>query len=378
MAKIDEMIATAKSVDYPERKQFWQYFARLAEGNSNRLAQEDREALLEFAYEEADKLRQDILNTESYKVKDMIFTCEDCLLGMVMGLCPSPSQIPPEKLIKIRALTELVDGERRLEKTLDSIFGQSTITETDIKRVLYWARRSTDEYQKGKLFEGLVHYSKDISKLDSGAKQVMTDYIAAELDRLSDCGGEDAWNTLELMADISKHFGDERVRDALTRVLRLGRSHINVYAMDTLLSLGAEVPRPVIESLARDLEFADLTYSMLSQHGKTALFPAELATEEYLAKSDLVHWLTFPTELGQKPDEIEYIGKIRRLFKKEVFHVFKFRSDSQTLEEARQNKWLVGWSSNKGGTFSNFDELAPYERETVEKTLKQIRKKLIG
>ena len=40
-------------------------------------------------------------------------------------------------------------------------------------------------------------------------------------------------------------------------------------------------------------------------------------------------------------------------------------------EDELKNKWLVGWSSNEGGTFSNFDEFAPFEQETTEKTLKK-------
>lgn len=64
--------------------------------------------------------------------------------------------------------------------------------------------------------------------------------------------------------------------------------------------------------------------------------------------------------------------------RKEVFHVFRFRSDSDTLDEEKKNRWLVGWSSDEGGTFSNFDDFAPFENETPERALKLIGKKLIG
>ena len=148
--------------------------------------------------------------------------------------------------------------------------------------------------------------------------------------------------------------------------------------MDTLCCIGADIPQPVIEALALDLEYANTTYHNLCRQGKVALFPAEYATEEYLAKSDMVRWLTYPTELGKAPDEIVYIGKIKQMFKKEIFHVFKYRSDSDTLGDDLKNKWLVGWSSDEGGTFSNFDEFAPFEMESTQKTLKLIKKKLIG
>ena len=66
------------------------------------------------------------------------------------------------------------------------------------------------------------------------------------------------------------------------------------------------------------------------------------------------------------------------MFKKEVFYVFRFSSDSDTLDEEKKNKWLIGWSSNEGGTFSNFDDFAPFENEPPERALKLIKKKIIG
>ena len=82
--------------------------------------------------------------------------------------------------------------------------------------------------------------------------------------------------------------------------------------------------------------------------------------------------------MGCIPDEIEYVGKISYLFNKEVFQIFKYRSASENLNEELRNRWLIGWSSHRDGTFSNFDPYDEYEKETVEKTLKNIKRKLIG
>lgn len=378
MSKFNEMIAQMKTVDYAEKRQFWQYLAQMAERAKHQFSAEDKIALLNYAYEEAEAMLRAIPEAGSYKEKDLIFECEDFLMGVVMHLTGSADKIPQDKVIKLKALAELVNRERIIETTLDDVFAQPAITETDINRLLYWVRSTSDEYQKAKLFLGLAHYSRDISKLNEGAKQLLTDHIVSEASRLMQQNTGDAWNALELLADVSKHFPDGRMMTALTQLVQLGRNHINFYAVDSLYTLGAEVSRPVIEALARDLEYANLTYGMLQQHGKAALFPGDCTGEEYLAKSDLVHWLTFPTELGQAPDDIVYLGRIKQLFKKEVFHVFKFRSNSDTLEEAQKNKWLIGWSSNEGGTFSNFDEFAPFEHESTEKALKLIKKRIIG
>lgn len=378
MSKFNEMIAQMETVGYAEKRQFLQYLAQMAERAKHQFSADDTAALLSYVYEEAEQMLRAIPEAGSYKEKDLIFECEDFLMGLVMHLSGSPSNIPEDKLIILKALAELVDKERHIERTLDSVFSQDSISEADINRLLYWVRSSTDEYQKSKLFLGLAHYSQDISKFNTGARQIMTDYLLSELRRLMELDTADTWNALELLADVCKHFGDTRVVTALTNLLQFGHHHINFYAVDSLFALGADVSQSVIHALAQDLEYANLTYSVLQRYGKTERFPENCTTEEYLAKSDLVHWLTFPTELGKVPDEIVYIGRIKQLFKKEVFHVFKFRSDSDTLGDELKNKWLIGWSSNEGGTFSNFDEYALFEKATIDATLKNIKKKLIG
>ena len=70
-------------------------------------------------------------------------------------------------------------------------------------------------------------------------------------------------------------------------------------------------------------------------------------------------------------------GKVKYFFKKDVYHVFKFMSDSDNLGDDLKNKWLIGWSSVEGGTFSNFDEYALFEKASVKKTLKNIKKKFL-
>ena len=56
----------------------------------------------------------------------------------------------------------------------------------------------------------------------------------------------------------------------------------------------------------------------------------------------MVHWLTYPTELGEQPDAIEYLGKVTYLFKKDVYYIFRFRSDSKNLDDELRGQWLIG------------------------------------
>lgn len=383
MSQFDPILSSMKNEDFSTKKHLLEYLLHIIGNIKNEkkpLDQEDIAAILEYAYSEVDEMLTAIKNAETYKEKDVVFDCEDLLLGLIMNLCPTPQSIPESILKKIDLLVQTVTAERYIENTVDEIFKQDSIEAPETERLLGLVAKTTDEYQKCKLYAGLVHYKNNLSKFSRSAKELVSIHLEAELRRYLSVEqlNEDHIGNLELISDISKSFITEEIVSLLCEVLKLRRSNIDYYAVESLLSSGNGVPEETIVSLARNLEYASLTYSMLGSFGKQDLFPNEYTSPEYLAKSDMVHWLVYPTELGKEPDVIEYVGKISYLFKKEVYHVFKFRSDSDNLTDDLKNEWLIGWSSDEGGTFSNFDKYSAFEKETVQSTLKNIKKNLIG
>lgn len=383
MSQFDSILLSMKNESYSTKKQLLEYTLRVIQSIQNdkkTLDQSDKTTILEYAYSEVDAFLAAISNAVSYKEKDLIFACEDLLLGLIMHLCPIPSDIPQDSLEKINLLVETVAKERYIESSLDNIFEQATISEADIRHLLSLVGQTDDEYQKGMLYNGLIHYKEELSKLFDDAKALVITHLTMELKRYlnQDQLDIDCINNLELIADISRFFANDTVIELLHEVLKLGYNNVNYYATDTLLSLGQNIPTDIIISLAQNLEYANLTYASLVKFGKQGCFPKEYSTPEYLAKSDMVRWLVYPTELGKAPDKIEYIGKISYLFKKEVYYVFKYCSASDTLDDNLKNKWLIGWSSEDGGAFSNFDEYALFEKATIDATLKNIKKRLIG
>ena len=372
-----------KNETYSSKKQLLEYLLRMIENAQkakNPLDPADKAAILTYTYGEVDSLLSAIPTAASYREKDLLFTCKDLVLGLMMQLCPSPAELPQEVLAKIKMLVAAVSKEQYIERTLDGIFQQETIGEAEVNHLLSLVGQTEDEYQKGMLYNGLLHYKEDFSKLSDGANACIKAHLEAEFKRYlaSDEPAADCINNLELMADVSRYFADGTILALLHAVMKLEHGNVNYFVADTLLSLGQTLPDEALLSLARNLEYANLTYALLGKFGKQDLFPKEYSVPEYLAKSDLVHWLTYPTELGKAPDEIVYIGKITYLFKKEVYYVFKYRSNSDTLNDELKNKWLIGWSSDDGGTFSSFDEYALFEKSTTDATLKNIKRKLIG
>lgn len=371
MSQINEMIDQLKAAPYSEKKQFLQYLCQVAEHNKHAIPQEDQKALIGYAFEAAEQMRRDISDAESYRQKDEIFESANFLFGLLWHLAGPPTNLPEDQQMKIKALASQIKKEQYLETTLNEIFNQSSVSEADINRLLYWLKDCTDEYQKGKLFLGLGQ--QELGKLSKGARKLLQEYISSELHRLMALQTDDAWNTLEVLADVSRYFADEAIVYGLLELSAHKRNHINCYILDTLCFLGEDIPQEMIDALASDLEFADWAYQTLTGVKKESLFPSQFTNVEYLAKSALIHWLTYPTELGKAPDEIEFLGIVKRLFKKPAY-VFKFRSDSDTLDDENKNKWLIGWSDRDGRTFSDF-EILP-EGQPLAQTLKQVKRRL--
>lgn len=379
MSQYQPVLEALNTEPYETKKQLLEYLVNMLQ-RTKHIPNEDRAAIMDYAQKETDSLLTALKTAETPKEKDLLCACEDLLLGLVMTLHPTADTVPEELMAKLQLLIALVANEQTFENMLNKLFEQDSIHEAETAALLNEAKNFDDEYRKGKLYLGLIHYREQVNKLTPQAQALIAEYIVSELERYVSCSPliEDQRNALELAVDICKDYPCASTVPALEKTFSLGHGSINYYAAESILSLGSNIPERIAVSLAKDLEYANLAYGLLSRHGKAAMFPSECTTEEYLAKSDMVHWLTYPTELGSVPDEIEYIGKVSYLLKKEVFHVFKYRSASDTLSDDLKNQWLIGWSSQDGGTFSNFDKFSDFDKGTPAATLKAIKKQLIG
>lgn len=379
MSRFNEIINAIENIDKEAKNNLWELLFK-AVTSSLPLSKQDKELVLNFCLKEMESLITEIPKAENYRAKDMLFHREDVILGIFFQFYKNPDNVPEPYFSKIDTLVKLIDSEMVMENAVNKIFTQEKIEEAYIDRLISLLTNLTDEYQKSKFYSGLINYQEQSDNLTAEAKKKLSAYIAAEQKRYLSMKylSDDCLEGFELSVDACKCYITKEITDNLYAALKLGKNNVSYYTVETLLCTNNEVPQEIITSLANDLVYADITYSLLERFRKTDLFPNELTDPVYLAKSDLVHWLTYPTELGKAPDSIEYIGRIKKLFRSEVFHVFKYISSSDNLDEESKNKWLIGWSSNEGGTFSNFDKYDDYDLGSVEKTLKNIKKKLIG
>ena len=372
---IQTITAIRKTEKYADKSKLMYFLLANLSNKKIKLSAEEKGEFIDFIFGEIESLILLIPAAKSYKEKDFLFEYEYHLQNAVMVCYRYSDEIPEDKRRSIDILIDLTEKERFLENMVDDIFAKKKTDPETVKYMIAMTDLAKEEYHKGKLYQGLLHYQRSILKLPEESRDLIGAHMQSEMARyVENPFTPDTEANLELICDICRYFGKDRFADLLKKTLWIGNTHIRFYAMATLLVFGCEVPNSIIEALANDIEYAKLTYDLLKRYRREKLFPSECTAPEYLAQSDLVRWLTYPSELGKAPDEIEYIGKVR---KGGVYYVFRFRSDSTNLDDETQGKWLIGWSGAHGGTFSNFDLYQDYALETADKTLKNIKKKLL-
>jgi hypothetical protein len=146
---------------------------------------------------------------------------------------------------------------------------------------------------------------------------------------------------------------------------------VKYFAIISLLRRGQEPPRSVINTVAASAEMRNFLFEGLTSLKRADLFPQEFATQQSFAESDMVQWLTYPTELGRTPHEIELMESFENEGGTERYYLFRFRTHKPHW--AADDGWRAGLSgpfdiaampttSAGGGTFSMFtkwDELTP-------------------
>lgn len=377
MAQFDEIFNDIQnSNDYEENARLLQYLGNVLKSNMAKLPAEEKISIKDFALKEMQKLIEVIPSAKNYREKDKMFFYEDSVL-MIFTLMGDHNSLTDEQADVLQKLIATVSKERVLENSVDKMFELAKIEKADAEAVLSIAKPIKDDYQRGMLFQGLLEHKDKIKNMSADAKSAIAEFTESELERLlseKDLS-DDAVNIIEFAADVSKYFITGKILDMLEKAMSVVDNQIRYFILETLLENNRQVSADAIKEIAGDLSYANLLKNVLVKYGKANLFPKEYDTPEYLAKSDLVHWLCYPTELNQKPDEIELLGKAT--VKKEDYFIFKYKSDSDNLTDELQNVWLIGWSGSQGSTFSEFDKLSDFEKKTPEKTVKYIIKKLL-
>lgn len=155
-----------------------------------------------------------------------------------------------------------------------------------------------------------------------------------------------------LLLDLMGHARTAEVERELQAASTLRDPRLAYFAVVSLLRHGKNVDAAVLEPIAASAETRNWLFGALKDVRKDASFPAKWRTQAALAESDLVRWLTFGTELGRAPDEIELMKVFTGADADGELDWFLFRFRTQPPHWSAKDDWVTGVA----GPFRRKDE----------------------
>jgi hypothetical protein len=181
-----------------------------------------------------------------------------------------------------------------------------------------------------------------------------------------------------LLFDLLGHLGkDAAVISILREAELLTDPRPRLFAITSLIAHGEEPISQALLEVAQDAETRGILFTQLSALNKYQLFPKSELQQSKLAESDMVNWLTFPTELGRAPDHIELMKTVELdagtnnggIF---VYYIFRFKTDPPHW--SAEDEWMAGISGpfrkddfptmySWGDTFSTFTKWDKFDAD---------------
>jgi hypothetical protein len=177
---------------------------------------------------------------------------------------------------------------------------------------------------------------------------------------------DEAGVLLDLLGFVRSEDAERAIRQGAT----LTDAQLKYFAVRSLYRLGKPVDSEALSAVAANDEHRGKLFAVLATHGESYRMPAAARTQEALARSEMVRWLVYPTELGCAPREIELMKRIRD--GGNDWFVYRFRSHKDNWEAGVAGPFAVAeepTADANGGTFSDFQAA---ESATPEAHLERI------
>ncbi len=343
-----------------------------------RMGRNARAAFSEYAFSELRLLCESVYTVSTYREKDWMISYGEQLVELIRICYNDPADLPADEVTYLKRFMDVINKERVLENEIIETFSEGkTPSKEEIERLISIASTYIDEYHRASFFAGMIHFSDSISELDDDAADLLRSYSVSELERISAKAeqGEDENDALGAICTLAEELMTDELADAVSRAALKSAKSVMLYAFESLVLCEKNVPDELVNTLVFDPEYTALIYRAYEKLDKLDSLPGELLSEENIAKSDMIRWLVYPTELGELPEEIELLGKAEK--KKEIYYIFKYRTFSNNLDDSLKGEWLVGWTHDTGFAFSEFEKLSSFEKPTLDKTLKTIARKCL-
>lgn len=386
MSKAKKLIADlqkTRNETFDVRSQLAVYVNRVLDSKPGLRMPGDKRTVVDFVIAEFENLQKQLPTLESFREKDELCHYADELFVLLRRFVSSADKLTEPQRAVVGSMGTCVQTTEALSYSIDALFASEpgsdpknakAVEASDILRLTDMLSTITDQYHRNMFLTGLLHYADKLPRMTLDAETALQSYVGDEMERLLSIGDdmtEDESAGLELAADLCRYIPCDRLTGIVSRLPSLGRGNINFYALRSLIALKQDVSDELIHQLAFDDEYAAMAKDELDKSGMGDRFPESRRDPKLLYMTSLVHWLTYPTELGKKPDAIKFYCTVDT--PDGTTYVYLFKSDSDTLSDDLKNEWLIGWSDDENGSFSQFRPLSSCDQGTPEKTMAYIK-----
>lgn len=199
--------------------------------------------------------------------------------------------------------------------------------------------------------------------------------------------GDYRWeDDYQRVLDVAEYFPDllgyagPAAQQILRDTLALDDPRMSFFAIRSLLQMHQDPPQAAIERVAADDEMRNMLYESLVKNHAEKRFPEKYHTQEAFARSEMVHWLVYPTELGRPPNDIELMKVTDISTQDGIYSYYLFRFRTTGKHEAAKDGWMAGLAggykkvnapttSSSGDTFSKFER---FDAKTPDEHIRDI------
>ena len=223
----------------------------------------------------------------------------------------------------------------------------------------------------------ILNNDPEFSLFDNESKEKLT---AATIRKLTDIlnyiknNGNNlnpiVYDDLEVIIDLACYLKNQEITKLIKEIENLiNNSKIDIFIIKYNIINNQNPSIEKIEKLKKDEKNLISLYSILERLGVNNKYLNDVS-QEMIAKSEMIRWLCYPTELGSIPDKIELLGSFT--FNDTKCYAFAFSKDDfkikGTLLGISGGYPMDSISSNASGyTFSKFEPVKEdWESQAIE------------
>ena len=178
------------------------------------------------------------------------------------------------------------------------------------------------------------------------------------------------YEDLEVIVDMSCYLNDKEISNIIDEIDHLGKNeNADIFIMKYKIINNMKISDKKLKMLKQDSERLWLLYSIMEELNINNVYLNDVS-QESIAKSNMIKWLKYPTELGGNPDKIELLGEF--IYNNTKCFAYKFSKNNFKISVD-----LLGVSGGfpldkissitSGYTFSKFENVSDdWEKQSNE------------